>query len=83
MDVFNKLIDEAVLSLVNDTASQSAECLQELAVMFSKAGQPKESFLDVRQYIVNQAEKLSSTTFIHEKLLVEERNLRESRNGTR
>lgn len=75
------LIDEAIHALSVDSPIKSADCLLELADCWSKAGLTKESFLNMRTYIVREAEKLTDSLFIKEKLVVQERELRRERDG--
>jgi len=50
--------------------------------MWAKAGMPIKSFLEVRQYIINEATAKTDALFIQEKLKIAEQNKRVTRNGT-
>lgn len=82
-DPINKLIDEAIDQLADDNPTLGAEALQELAKIFAKAGQPIQSFLNIRTYIINEAIAKTDPLFISLKLESAEAKLREARNGTR
>jgi len=82
-DRFNAAIDEAIVHLCDDDPNQGAGALVEIAHMWAKAGFPISSFMEVRQYIVNEAKSRTDAIFIDEKLLSAERQLQEQRNGSR
>lgn len=71
---FNKLIDEAIDQLSSDGINEGAECLVEIAKVYAKAGLPQHLFGGIRDYIIKEAEKLTDTVFIQEKLKLAERN---------
>lgn len=78
----DKLIDEAIDGLSDDNIKIGADALAQLATLWSKAGLTLNSFLDIRQYIINEATQKTSALFINEKLKIAEKTLRESRTGT-
>ena len=82
-DTFNRAVDEAIAHLTDDNANSGAEALQSLAEMWAKAGLPQSNFLQVREYVINEAVARTSAPFIQEKLLTAERALQERRNGNR
>ncbi|PCH98489.1 MAG: hypothetical protein COB84_01880 [Rhodobacteraceae bacterium] len=82
-DVINEIIDQAISALVNDSPEKSAESLEELAHVFARGGQPLQSFLNMRTYIITQASEQTSALFIQEKVKVQEQILREKRNASR
>ncbi len=77
----NDLIDEAINQLSDDNTSFGAESLQELAQIFAKAGMTKESFMNIRHYIVNEAIQRTDAVFIKEKLEIAEKQLQKVRNN--
>jgi len=81
-DKINDLIDEAINQLSDDNPNFGAESLQDLAQIFAKAGLTKQSFMGIRQFIVNQAIEQTDAMFIKEKLEIAEKKLQERRNGT-
>lgn len=81
-DKVNDLIDEAITALSDDSITKGADALEELAQMWAKAGMPIKSFLEVRQYIINEATAKTDALFIQEKLKIAEQNKRVTRNGT-
>jgi hypothetical protein len=76
------LIDESILSLADDNPRVGAESLVELAQIFAKAGMTKQSFMDIRKYIVEEAIELTDPLFIKEKLELSEKQLQGNRCGT-
>ena len=81
-DKINDLIDEAINQLSDDNPNFGAESLQDLAQIFAKAGLTKESFMNIRHYIVNEAIQRTDAVFIKEKLSIAEQQLQGARNGT-
>lgn len=79
---FDALIDEAIKELASDNVTKGAECLQDIATYWAKGGLPIENFMELRQYIVNEAIKKTDKNFITEKLVITERTLREARTKT-
>lgn len=77
----DSLISECIDNLCSDSINQGAESLTELAHIWAKAGLTKQSFLDMRQFIVNQACERTDTLFILEKLKLAERKLQNERNA--
>lgn len=75
----NDVIDDAINSLADDNINCGAEALQELARSFAKAGQPIESFQNVRKYIIDEATARTDAFFIAEKLKIAEQELRQDR----
>ena len=82
-DYINDRIEEAIDHLADDNPKMGAEAMVGIAELFAKAGMPYQTFLDMRQYIIKEAEERTDAFFIKEKLIYAERNLREVRNGTR
>ena len=81
-DDINGLIDNCIDHLCDDNADYGADSLAELAIICNKAGLTKQSFLDMRAYIIGSAlERLgtSATSFIHFKLQKAEQNLHQTR----
>ena len=78
-DKINDLIDEAIDSLSSDNINEGAESLIELAYMWAKAGFPKQTFMEVRQYIIREAEDRTDAYFIKEKLQLVEQQLQKVR----
>lgn len=81
-DKINDLIDEAITNLADDNVNVGAESLVELAQIFAKAGMTKESFMNIRKYIINEAIERTDAVFIKEKLKSAEKQLQENRCGT-
>ena len=78
----NNLIDECIDHLCDDNAAYGASSLTELAQLWNKAGLSKQSFIDMRQHIINSAlERLgtAATQFIHYKLQLAEQDLMKER----
>jgi len=78
----DKLIQECIDNLTDDNINCGAECLQELAQYFAKAGMTQQSFADTRTYIINEAKKMTCALFIDEKLKISEQALMEKRTGS-
>ncbi|MDB4261367.1 hypothetical protein N9878_00730 [bacterium] len=76
-----KLINSIEHSLINDSPEQAAQGLTELATVWSNAGMPRTSFIDMRKHIVERAIELTDRAFILEKLTLAERKLSGGRNG--
>ena len=82
-DQINELVDDCIDHLCDDNAAYGAGSLVELAKIWAKAGLTQQSFLDMRQYIINSSiERLgtSATAFIHYKLQLAEQDLTKERN---
>ena len=78
----NNLIDECIDHLCDDNAAYGATSLTELARIWARAGLTKQSFIDIRQFIINSAiERLgtNATAFIHYKLQLAEQDLMKER----
>lgn len=85
-DDVNNLIDECIDHLCDDNAEHGAESLAELAMLWKRAGLTKQSFLDMRAYIKNQAfERLGPTSafFLEYKLKKAEQILQTKRSGAK
>lgn len=83
-DGINDLIDECINHLCDDNAEHGAESLAELAIIWHRAGLTKQSFIDMRTFIKNQAfERLgpSSAFFLEYKLKKAELILQTNRRG--
>lgn len=81
-DGINDLIDECIDHLCDDNAAVGADSLYELKVYWYRAGLTEQSFMDMRQFIINSAiERLgtSATRFIHYKLDLAEQALTKER----
>lgn len=78
----DKLIDDSIKSLVNDTPEQAAESIQELAKLWASSGLGKQSFFNMRSHIIKMAESKTDAAFIAEKLRVAESKLMEKRTGS-
>ena len=81
-DDINDLIDDCINRLCDDNAELGAESLTELATHWAMARLTKQSFLDMRQFIIQSSiERLgtSATQFIQYKLQVAERDLKNKR----
>ena len=79
-DPINPLIDECVDHLCDDNPEFGAESLVELANLFAKAGLGMQSFLNMREYIVQTAkERIGNHSFIDYKLKLAERELTKTR----
>ena len=79
-DPINPLIDECIDQLCDDNAEFGAESLAELAQVWAKSGLGMQSFLNVRQYIVNTAkDRIGNHSFIDYKLKLAERELTKTR----
>ena len=70
---FDDLVEESINLLCSDNINQGAEALLEIAQYMAKAGLTQQSFYDLRQFIVMQAEERTSKPFIREKLTLAER----------
>ncbi len=80
-DKLNVQIDECISHLADDSIDRGGEALHEIAILFAKSGAGIESFMNMRKYIINEAEKKTSAAFIQEKLRIFEQQARERRNG--
>ena len=78
-DEINKLIDECIDHLADESILTGAQSLFELAMLWAKAGLTQESFLDMRKHIIDQAIQRTDAMFIHEKLKLSEQQLRRER----
>ena len=81
-DDINELIDDAIDHLCDNNAEYGAGTLVELAHLWAKAGLTKQSFLDMRHFIIQSAiERLgtSATSFIHMKVQIAEQSLQKER----
>ena len=81
-DDINELVDDCIDHLCDDNAEYGAGSLVELAKLWAKAGLGKQSFLDMRQFIIRSSiERLgtSATAFIHYKLQLAEQDLTKER----
>jgi len=76
------LIEECIDNLIDDNINRGAGSLEELAQYFAKAGMTKQSFMDIRTYIINEASKKTDSLFIDAKLKLFERILRVKRTGS-
>lgn len=81
-DDFDSLITEAIIELSSDDVEKGADCLVEIAQLWAKAGLPKNSFNNMRQYIINEAIERTDQVFIETKIAMAERKLRERRTGS-
>ena len=81
-DDFDSLISEAIIELAGDDVTKGAECLVEIAQLWAKAGLPQSSFMEMRQYIINEAIERTDQVFIETKIEMAERKLRERRTGS-
>ena len=77
----DNLINDAISALADDNPKIGAEQLQELAQIFAKAGMKKQSFMDIRKHIIEQAIERTEPLFIKAKLEGQEQLLQENRNG--
>lgn len=77
----DNLINDAINALADDNPKIGAEQLQELAQIFAKAGMKKQSFMDIRKHIIEQAIERTEPLFIKAKLEGQEQLLQEQRNG--
>lgn len=75
------LINEAIRNLADDNPKIGAESLAELADIFAKAGMRKQSFMDIRKHIIEQAIEKTGPLFIKAKLEGQEQLLQGQRNG--
>lgn len=84
MDEFaaDKLINNAIDELSDDSPRKGAEALAELANLFAKAGFKKQQFDEIRQHIIESAIRKTDPIFIKHKLEVHEALLQEKRNGS-
>lgn len=81
-DKFNIMIDNAIIELIDDNPRKGAEALVEIAKVWAAAGLPQDSFMNVRQYIINEAIERTDAAFIQDKLEASEKLLREQRTKT-
>jgi len=77
---FDKLIDDAIDHLSDDDISKGADVLQEMARYWAKAGLPLESFMNMRQHVINEAKARTNSQFIDTKLKLAERQAKVIRN---
>ncbi len=85
MAIINKadaMIEECITNLADDDINKGGEALQELAIVWAKAGLGYKSFLDMRTYIIESAKMKTDAYFIDEKLRITEQALREKRTGS-
>ena len=75
------MIDEAIKHLSDSNINTGAEALVDIAHVFAKAGMPKQTFMDIRQYIIKEAIAKTDPLFIQEKLKIAEQKLQEIRCG--
>ena len=75
-----ELLIEVENALIDDTPEQAAEALEQLAQTWASAGLTYQSFLDMRQHLVQQASTKTSAYFIKEKLQLAEQHQRKVRN---
>jgi hypothetical protein len=78
-DQLTDLMQEVEDSLVEDSPDQAAEALATLADSWAKAGFPYQSFLDIRQHLVQSATQRTAPAFIKQKLERAETYLRKKR----
>ena len=84
-DEVNELVDDCIDHLCDDNPEYGAGSLAELARIWAKAGLGMQSFLNIRQFIINSSiERLGTqaTAFINYKLQVAEQELMKKRNYT-
>lgn len=74
-DALYNLIEQSIEDLASESVSKGAESLEELAVIFAKAGMYRSTFNDIRKHIVDQAKQRTDALFIEEKLKLAERKL--------
>ena len=74
----DKMIDECVMSLINESPEKAAEALEELARVCRSS---KEMFEDLRKLVITTAISKTSKAFVKEKLIISERKLREQRDN--
>lgn len=79
---FDSLVTEAIIELSGDDVTKGAECLVDIAKLWAKAGLGQKSFMDMRQYIINEAIERTDQVFIETKIAMAERKLRERRTGS-
>lgn len=78
----DNLIQECITNLCDDNIKRGGESLEELARYWAKAGLTLKSFMDMRQYIINEAVEKTDVVFIQEKLKLAEQDLRVKRTGS-
>jgi len=81
-DDINELVDDCIDHLCDDNPEYGAGSIVQLAKLWAKAGLTQQSFMDMRQYIINSAiERLgtAATPFIHTKLQLAEQDLMKER----
>ena len=84
-DDINELIDDCIDHLCDDNPEYGAGSLAELARIWAKSGLGMQSFLNIRQFIVNSSiERLGTqaTAFINYKLQAAEQELMKVRRVT-
>ena len=54
---FDDMISEAIDQLASDNVAEGAGALVEIARYMNKAGIPRESFLNIRSYIIQSAKR--------------------------
>lgn len=79
----DNLVDECIDNLASDSINSGAESLIELAHIWAKSGLGMRAFLNMRQFIINEASDRTDVLFISEKLKLAERKLRDERTGTK
>lgn len=80
MEITNEadaMIESCITGLTENNFNGVAKRLGYLAVYWAQAGLNLQSFLDMRTYIINMAEKQSDILLIEEKLRLAEKELRE------
>jgi len=78
----DQIIEDCINNLCSDNINQGAESLQELAIKFANGGMSKQSFLDMRVYIIESAKQRTDAVFIDEKLKLSEQALMGKRTGS-
>jgi len=73
------LISSCISFLENNRFLEAAENLQDIAVLWAKGGLPLKSFLDMKSYIVESARKTNPIDGLENKLLMAEKELKETR----
>ena len=75
----NGIIDDAIIGLASDDVRDGIDQMYELAIAYKSAGVPRQSFLDICQYIEKQAIAQSDEMFVLEKISIALRQVREGR----
>ena len=81
MNKADQLIQDCIEQLADDRVDGGVEALYELAIMYKTAGAPRESFVDICQYIEQEATELSEETFVQMKIQNALVRIRESKRG--